>query len=137
MKWKEMLIDLQSNIDKKSDFRIIEQTIAIVKERWKDLQGNYTEKDNKQILSSLTDVINKDYNTNEETRYKEHIISALKDMGECYADEQSLTDDTYLLNSVFAYIKIRNKSSYIDMIMSATISFSSLHNYLLNNYVWF
>lgn len=104
MEWRELLVDLEYNINKKSDLEILEQTLTIVKNRWEDQVGDYKNQEQKTIFLSLDNVIADD-NLYTEKKYREYIINAIYSMLECYGDEQWYDDDEYLLDSVFSYVK--------------------------------
>lgn len=115
MDWRELLVDLEYGINKKSDLEILEQALKIVKNRWEDQVGSYKYREQKTIVLSLGNVImeNELYT---EKKCKENIIHSMSCMAECYADEQWYDADEYLLDSVFSYIKVRNIENYIEII---------------------
>ena len=115
MDWRELLVDLEYGINKKSDLEILEQALTIVKNRWEDQVGSYKYREQKIIVLSLGNVImeNELYT---EQKCKENIIHSISCMAECYADEQWYDEDEYLLDSVFSYIKVKNIENYIETI---------------------
>lgn len=115
MNWHEELVFLESNLLKTQDKEILEKTLEIFYERWKDCTWEQTDGFAESVLE---DIKKEEFLPKEESKYLEYIHNSLFSMAEAYSDEQSLDDDLYVLESVFAYIKIRH-TNYEEIIKKA------------------